>query len=117
VDPFYEAVPGLAVVDLERLLGHDRPYLEFSTYQMDGYSRLFDPVLQGVSHGVESGKRWKERMVHLHDPIGVRVNRFGSDDPREAGYDDVVDRVLLKHPYQSEVVEIEVALAGTESGS
>src|SRR5215216_2490957 len=105
VDPFYEAVPGLAVVDLERLLPRDRPYVEVSAYQMDRYSRLFDPVLQDVSDGVGSGKRWKERMVHLHDPVRVRMNRSGPDDPREAGNDDVVDRMLLQHPHQSDVEE------------
>src|SRR4029453_4244298 len=40
---------------------------------------------------------------------------LGSDDPGEAGDDDVVDRVFFQQSHQGDVIQIQVALAGMES--
>ena len=56
-------------------------------------------------------------MMHLHDPVLVGLNRLGSDDPLEAGDDDVIDRVFFEQSHQGDVVQIQVALAGMESDS
>ncbi|HKN43944.1 MAG TPA: hypothetical protein VJW23_08460, partial [Propionibacteriaceae bacterium] len=53
----------------------------------------------------------------LHDPVLIGPNRLGPDDPQEAGDDDVVDRVFFQQAHQSDVVQIQVALAGMESDS
>ena len=84
---------------------------------MDRDSGLLDAKLQGVSNGVGPRELRKQRMMHLHDPVLVGPNRLGSDDPLEAGDDDVLDRVFLQQSHQSDVVQIQVALAGMESDS
>ena len=52
--------------------------------------------------------------MHLRDPSFVGVDRFGSDDPREAGDHDVVDRMLLEDSRQRAIEQIEVAPAHPE---
>ncbi len=56
-------------------------------------------------------------MMHLHDRVLVGLNRLASDDPLEAGDDDVIDGVFFEQSHQGDVVQIQVALAGMESDS
>jgi hypothetical protein len=96
-----------------------RKYVGSNTITWTGFvartvAGLLDAKLQGVSNGVGSGEL-KQGMMHLHDPVLVRLNRLGSDDPGEAGDDDVVDRAFFQQSHQGDVIQIQVALAGMES--
>ena len=55
VDPLHEAVPGLAVADLERLLGHDRPDPEISGEHVDRDAGL---LATGSGPGNSGRREW-----------------------------------------------------------